>query len=385
MPTNLPAEARQKLAEYQAARDIETKMRVLQEAISLIPDHKGTEKLRRQLRKRLSELRRELEERRSKKTGGKDLFLVQKEEWALITLLGPANSGKSSLFNAITGANSPVADYQLTTTKPYVGVMSYEGADVQMVDLPPILTDDLEETSVASRCIGVARNSDLMAVVLDSTRDPTAQFEAVIDLLEDYGISIRKRRCDVEIKVTDSGGVRLIVEGRLSCSYSDVRELLNESRIRSAIVKIRGEAGLEDIEEQLIHQRTYKKGIVILNKIDSGSHEAVEGLTRRAREFGLGVIKASSFDNGSILGVKEVLFHELDVSRIYTQKDGEVSPKPILIRSGSTVRELAELIHKELAERMKYARVWGRSVRVQGERVGPDHVLVDMDVVEIKA
>ncbi|MEM2689965.1 MAG: hypothetical protein QXI27_04895, partial [Nitrososphaerota archaeon] len=70
MPTNLPAEAKAKMAEYQAAKTNEEKIRILTEALRLIPDHKGTEKLRRQLRKRLAELRREEEERRRKRVGG---------------------------------------------------------------------------------------------------------------------------------------------------------------------------------------------------------------------------------------------------------------------------------------------------------------------------
>lgn len=169
MPTNLPAEARKKLAEYQAARTIEEKIKVLSEALSLIPDHKGTEKLRRQLRKRLAELRREEEERRRRRVGGTSVFSVRKGGWAQISLIGAANSGKSSILNILTGASSPVAEYPLTTQRPYLGMMIYENVEIQIVDLPSILTHDLEETSYASKSIGVARNSDLIAIVVDLT------------------------------------------------------------------------------------------------------------------------------------------------------------------------------------------------------------------------
>lgn len=384
LPTNLPAEARHKLAEYQYARDIETKIRVLEEALGLIPDHKGTEKLRRQLRKRLAELRRELEERKSKRLGGQDQFSVPKEAWAQIALIGPANSGKSSLFNAITGASSPVADYQLTTSRPYVGMMIYEGVEVQLVDLPPILTVDLIETNVASRCIGIARNSDLIAVVIDASRDVQSQLMAVLDLLEDYGISLKVRACEIEIVRTDSGGIRLVVEGELSCTYDEVKRLLNDVGIRSAIVKVRGYASIDDIEDHLIKQLTYKRGVVILGKADVCGADELRRSIEVVEEMGLKALATSAHDRSNVEVVKEVLFSQLGMMRVYTRKDGIISPKPILVRQGATVRELAELIHRELAENMRYAKVWGRSVRVQGERVGPEHVLMDRDVVEIR-
>ncbi|MEM0205291.1 MAG: TGS domain-containing protein, partial [Nitrososphaerota archaeon] len=53
--------------------------------------------------------------------------------------------------------------------------------------------------------------------------------------------------------------------------------------------------------------------------------------------------------------------------------------------SGTTVGQLAYLIHKELAESFRYARVWGKSVKIQGQKVGADHVLQDKDLVEIFA
>ncbi|MEM2040961.1 MAG: TGS domain-containing protein, partial [Nitrososphaerota archaeon] len=66
------------------------------------------------------------------------------------------------------------------------------------------------------------------------------------------------------------------------------------------------------------------------------------------------------------------------------QKDGQPSPKPLLLPRGTTVQELAEIIHRELAKNMKYARVWGSSVKIQGQRVGPEFILSDGDLVEIK-
>jgi len=81
--------------------------------------------------------------------------------------------------------------------------------------------------------------------------------------------------------------------------------------------------------------------------------------------------------------LKEKIFKSLGLIRVYTQKDGIVSRKPIVMNENATVRELAERIHKDLARNMKYARIWGRSVKIQGQQVGSDHILQDGDIVEI--
>jgi hypothetical protein len=55
-----------------------------------------------------------------------------------------------------------------------------------------------------------------------------------------------------------------------------------------------------------------------------------------------------------------------------------------VLKKGSTVLEAAEAIHHELAEKFKYARVWGSS-EFPGQRVERDHVVQDGDVIEIHA
>ena len=384
MPTNLPAEAKKKLAEYQAARTNEEKIKVLSEALSLIPDHKGTEKLRRQIRKRLAELRREEEERRRRRVGGTSVFSVKKEGWAQISLIGAANSGKSSILNILTGASSPVADYPLTTQKPYLGMMIYENVEIQIVDLPSILTYDLKETSYASKSIGIARNSDLIAIVVDLANKPLDQLRAVIELLKNHGISIEKKRCEVVVEKKDSGGLRIITMGKTDFSYDELRQLLLDLGLRSAVIKIVGDATLDEVQEQILTETTYKKTVVIFNKADQIPKSQLESIIKQAASYGLRWIYASCNSEEASDNLKKFLFESLEMIRIYTQKDGQPSPKPLLLPRGTTVQELAEIIHRDLAKNMKYARVWGRSVKIQGQRVGPEFVLDDGDLVEIR-
>lgn len=383
MPTNLPAEAKAKLAKYREARTHEEKIKALEEAISYIPQHKHTEKMLRQLKKRLAQLRRELEHKQAK-AGRRDEFSVEKEGAAQVVLVGSTNSGKSSLLAALTNANPDIADYPMTTKKPIPGMMAYEDVEIQIVELPAILTETLEETSIAYKSLGMARNADLIAVVLDASNKPLEQLKKIVEMLEDVGVVLKEERAKVVLEKKDSGGIRLVTFGKFHGTIDEVKKLLEGVGIRNAVVKIIGDATIEDIEEQVIYEFIYKKGIVILNKCDvvTGQPSELEEFVAQLR---IPLIKTSTKEGKGLSELKRIIFETLGLIRVYTQKDGVVARKPIVVPSGTTVGQLAYLIHKELAENFKYARVWGKSVKIQGQKVGADHILQDMDLVEIFA
>ncbi|MEM0456964.1 MAG: TGS domain-containing protein [Nitrososphaerota archaeon] len=383
MPTNLPAEAKAKLAKYREARTHEEKIKALEEAISCIPHHKHTEKMLRQLKKRLAQLRRELEHK-PVKGGKRDEFSVEKEGAAQVVLLGATNSGKSSLLAALTNATPDIADYPMTTRKPTPGMMVYEDIEIQVVELPAILTEALEETSIAYKSLGMARNADLIAVVLDATNKPLEQLKKIVEMLEDVGVVLKRERAKVILEKKDSGGIRLVTFGRFHGTVDEVKKLLESVGIRNAVVKIIGDATMEDIEEQVIYEFVYKKGLVILNKFDVSAEQTSE-IEELSMQLGIPLVKTSAREGKGLVELKRLIFENLGLIRVYTQKDGIVARKPIVVPSGTTVGQLAYLIHKELAESFRYARVWGKSVKIQGQRVGADHVLQDKDLVEIFA
>ena len=64
--------------------------------------------------------------------------------------------------------------------------------------------------------------------------------------------------------------------------------------------------------------------------------------------------------------------------------DGEPDfEKPLILPSGSTLRDVCKKIHPRFSEGAKYALVSGPSVKYSGQRVGLDHRPVDKDVVTI--
>ena len=88
------------------------------------------------------------------------------------------------------------------------------------------------------------------------------------------------------------------------------------------------------------------------------------------------------------LNVDEVLdeiWEHLGIIRIFTKKKNSPPDfgKPFVVAIGSTIEQVCNRIHQDLAGKFKYALVWGTSAKQKPQRVGISHVVEDEDVVEI--
>lgn len=138
MPANLTAQYQAAEARFRAAQSNEEKIDALREMLAQIPKHMGTEKLQADLKRRLSKLQEEQEQRR--RSGGcrHDPGHIPRERAGQIAILGPPHAGKSSLLARLTHARPDVAEYPYTTQSPMPGMMPFEDAQVQLIDTPPL-------------------------------------------------------------------------------------------------------------------------------------------------------------------------------------------------------------------------------------------------------
>jgi ribosome-interacting GTPase 1 len=382
MPTNLPAEAKAKWIKVMEAKTPEEKVKAIEEFLSAVPKHKGTERLREWATKRLAELREEIEERRRKKTGARSLFFIEKEGDVQVVVAGPPNTGKSLLVNKLTGARTIVADYPFSTTYPIPGMLKYNDVYFQLIDTPPITRG-----GYSRRVIGLLRNADGVLLVLDATRDYVAELRELVDLLRDEGILLVKPKGRVAIEVyrTGKAGIRVTLMGKIvDGTVEDVRKILEGYRIYNAHVKIYGEVSLDDVEQSIFESTVYKPVVLFINKID-----VVEIDESKLRELvkiipGSPIITGSAITGRGLDSIPPHLYSALEIIRVYTKApNAPPSQKPLVLRKYATVRDVARSIHRDLLENFQYARVWGSSVNYPGERVGLDHVLSDGDIVEI--
>lgn len=171
MPANLSPDYLAAEREYKTAHTQAEKVAALEKMLATIPKHKGTEKLQADIKKRLSQARKE-----SQKKGGAHaapFYQVEKEGAGEVAIVGPPNSGKSQLVSAVTHARPEVADYPFSTRFPTPGMMAFENVQIQLVDLPPI-SPEFTESWIPQ----AIRGADMSALVVDPN-DP-----AVLDQIE---------------------------------------------------------------------------------------------------------------------------------------------------------------------------------------------------------
>jgi small GTP-binding protein len=172
MPVNASYEFAHAEKQFLAAQTDEERLEGLEEMIRTVPKHKGSENILANLRTRYRKLQEKMEKAKQqrKKAGGGQAFSIKKAEMQ-VTLVGLTNSGKSSILKALTNANPRIASYGFTTQIPEVGMMYYETCPIQILDLPPIGSDNFET--------GIINTSDTALIVVEKLHE-IAEVEKVL-------------------------------------------------------------------------------------------------------------------------------------------------------------------------------------------------------------
>jgi uncharacterized protein len=331
MPANLTPAYHAAEERFRAAVSHEDKIEALREMLALLPKHKGTDKLLADLRKRLSKL--EDEEAHAVRSGhrGPEPGHVRKEgagQWALV---GPPNSGKSSLLAALTHAHPEIGAYPFTTRAAQPGMMEFEDVQVQLVDAPAVAATHCEPWLPS-----LVRGADGVLVVVEVDADePEEDWRAIADLLERARVSPQRRP-----RLPDASP--LVVD---------------------------------------------RPVLVAANKCDLDPDGTFAALTREAVWPELPFLPVSATRGDGLDALRPRLFAELGRIRIRTKEPGHPPDpgRPFVLSTGATVEDLARLVHGDLAATLHFARIWGAHARFPGQQVDRHHVLADQDVVELHA
>ena len=328
MPANLTPQYLKAEERYKQAKTDPEKLLALEEMLATIPKHKGTEKLQADIKHRISRLHKEAQQKKGVHHRESD-FYVEKEGAGQAVILGPPNVGKSQLLAALTSARTEVAPYPYATQKILPGMMPLENVQIQLVDTPAI-SAEFFETELSS----LIRNADGILLLCDlSYQNRSEQIEEVRSQLERVHI-----RLVGEFAGTPEGGF------------------------------------------------AYKKTILVGNKADSESAKSnfdrIEQIYRGI--FPLIPISAARGQNLEIL--KQKIFDLLKIIRVYTKVPGEEADlaDPVILKKESKLLDAALHIHKDFAQKLKYARVWGKG-KYPGQMIGKEDKLNDGDIVEFHA
>jgi ribosome-interacting GTPase 1 len=329
MPANLTPQYLEAERRYREARTPDDKTACLEEMLRVIPKHKGTEKMRADLRRRLSQVKTEAAKPGARRSQGP---AVQREGAGQIVLLGAPNAGKSSLLCALTKATTDVADYPYTTRKPIPGMVSFENVQLQLVDMPPVSPDYLEPWMPQ-----IVRNADAVVLVVDlSDANLLDTIEGITTILQEWKIlPLAQTLTPEELADLPTGVIPL-------------RVLLLGQKF-----DLPGSADNWDILQELYGDRWPMLAV------------------STAQGHQLDLLPAA-------------LYTLLDVVRVYTKAPGKKADAhaPFTLPRGSTVVDVAAAVHKDFAARLKFARIWSPN-KYDGQMVQRDYIVQEEDIIEL--
>jgi ribosome-interacting GTPase 1 len=326
MPANLTPEYLAAEKAFHQAKTTLERIACLEEMLSVMPKHKGTDHLRAELRTKIAKLTQSLDKKTATQRA---TMMIEKAGAAQVAVIGLPNAGKSQLLASLTKATPLVAPYPFTTQTATPGMMEFENIQIQLIDTPP-LSDQPPEWWL----VNIIRRADGLLLVVALDQDPLEQMETLL-------------------------------------------ARLGEKRIRLG----RPPEIPPDDEEAPV---TWKKALLVASKADldpgGANFEALHELYAD-----LPAVAVSAAGTG-LEALRRKVFEMLDIIRVYTKAPGAKPDMtdPIILEKGSTLEAAAASVHKDFAAKLKYARIWG-SGKHDGIMVRRDHVLQDGDIIELHA
>ena len=362
--------------------DIEQKIKDIEDEIHKTQYNKATSHHIGKLKAKIARLKEEQEKRSSSGNKGQG-FYVKKSGDATAVLVGFPSVGKSTLLNELTNAESKVGAYQFTTLDIIPGIMEYNNAQIQIFDVPGIITGASGGKDRGKEILAVARDADLIIVVLDVLNPQ--HYNVILKELHDIGVRPNQTKPDVRVKKTGRGGVK--VSSTIPLSKLDevtIRSVLNEYGIHNASVLFREDIDVDQFIDVLDANKSYVPMIVLMNKTDLVDENYLNQL-RADPNMPDDFIPISADKKQNMDYLRETIFNQLGLIRVYLKPQGRHADMndPLIIKKGTTVIEACRKLHREFVRNFRHAKVWGTSVKFPGQKVGPDHVLEDEDVLRV--
>jgi len=339
MPANLSPEYKTAEAAYRSAREPRERLVLLREMLRVIPKHKGTEHLQADIKARIKDLTAELGSAHRGGAHGGPTLAIRPEGAAQIALLGPPNAGKSLLHARLTGSGAHDAPYPFTTQYPEPGMMPHADVHFQLIDLPAV-----SSAHPVPWLASALQMADAALLVIDPG-EPSC-----VEQLQDLHVVLRERRVSLTERWDTAAGPPRT-----------------------------GEADADDPFALRLST------LLVVNKIERIVDLAAElDALRELAAVPYPMLAVSAATGRGLAEIGPWLFDHLGIVRVYTKTPGHPADRerPFTLRRGQTVRDVARLVHHDLARTVRYARVFGHA-GFEAQQVGPDHPLADGDIVEL--
>lgn len=343
---------------------IDEQIKEIQEVLKKTPHHKATNGFIGAMRAKIARLKDREIEQSGKHGGGGGGYQVKKQGDATVVIVGPPSAGKSTLINQMTNAESKVAPYAFTTVTVVPGMLKYNEAYIQILDIPGLIEGAKEGKGRGREVLSVARGADLLLIMTDVKR--VDAFSGMIDELLGAGIRINENPPKVLIDKKTSGGLDIFSNIKQSIDKETIKEIAREYGIKNGTITLQEKITLERLFDAFSENRVYVPAIFVINKVDEKPDY---------REIIDGEYVAISADRGE--GVSELIreiWKELKFITIYLVKPDEElgTGSPIVMKEGETLKDVALKIGPDFTESKKLVKIWGGGAKFAGQEVSFD-------------
>ncbi|MEM4263585.1 MAG: GTP-binding protein [Candidatus Woesearchaeota archaeon] len=359
--------------------DVAGKIKELEDQLRKAQYNKATEHHFGVVKAQIAKLREKLEASTAKKGAGAG-FGVRKSGDATVVLLGFPSVGKSTLLNALTGAKSKVAAYEFTTLTVVPGVMKYNQAKIQILDIPGIIEGASAGKGRGKEVLSIVRGADLILILIDALHPE--HHRAILKELADAGVRINQTPPDVRITKKARGGIGIGSTVPLALDKKTMEDILRTFRLNNVDVLIRSPVDIDSFIDAVEGNKRYIPALTVITKIDMLGPEKQKEVIEKIKPD----LVVSAEQNINMDELRESIFTKLNFIRIYLK---EVNKKPdldvpMIMRKGNTIRNVCMRIHKDFIKKFRFARIWGKSAKFPGQAMrNLDKPLEDGDIVEI--
>ncbi|MHA2244446.1 MAG: GTPase [Candidatus Hodarchaeales archaeon] len=391
MPINLNREAQVEWDKYLEASSIDEQISHLERFLGVCVKHKGVEKHLAMAKTKLKKLKAQKAKLTLAKKGSGEKWLVPKGEDAQIAIIGNVNSGKSSTLNEIAQSEAAkVGSYPFTTVKPEVGSVTTKGARLQLVELPALVEGSVKGEMSGKLVLAGIRNADCVLITIDLSKDPEQQLQLILSELHSGKIRLNTPKPGITIEKVGSGNIQVFNEHFFEGEGKEaVIDIMRGNGYANANIRFHGPTTIDQFLDAMDKTISYIPAIIVATKGDfEGSKQNYEKLLQFIAKSSLKfqVIPTSVLKREGFEGLEEKIFALLGKIRVFTRNAiGDIADRPIILKKGSTVENAVEVLSKKMLKFFRFTRIWGRSAKFDGEKVGLDRVLQDGDLIQVFA
>jgi small GTP-binding protein len=356
-----------------------SKIKELEDRIANTKYNKKTQAAIGQYKAQIAKLK-EKEVSRGKGSGGGQGWEVRKTGDGTVILLGFPSAGKSTLLNTLTGAKSETGSYAFTTLTCIPGVMTYKHAKIQILDVPGIVKGAASGRGRGREVLASMRSADVCLILLDATKPH--EYNTIVKEIYDTHIRLNQIRPDVKIKRTGKDGIRIGATVRLThLDDETITNVLKEFKINNADVVLRDDITIDQLIDCIEGNKKYMPAITIMNKKDLVSPQQLKKIMKEY-DADLAISAAS---NLGIEELRELIYQKLNIISVYLKEPTNPPDmeEPLIVFKDWTIKEVCAKLHKDFISKFKFARIWGKSAKFDGQKVMMKHVVQDGDILEI--